>query len=290
MSEDNKVNIHKVAYPSLDRILQLQAPGILLGKEIFWTEKRDGSNIGVYLDGLGNPQIRSRNQCVASSDFQHYFKETEEYSCVIELLKDMNEYDNRYMIFGELLVEGRSPARFEMHERHEFVVFDIYDHAFEYFLPYTMIHQYVSHYDVPIVELFGTSKHTTMESLFDFRDEMFEICQQKNREGVVGKTLFKSQGVPVNQYFKEKIDTPKFDKVPRQYDSGVVMYPELEDSEVYGAINKVLVDFGVSEFKEKKLVMPRIAEYVRDECVKHFRRPPKRSLFNYYMDVLGDIE
>jgi len=102
-------------YPELDRIATLYPnPRILLGEEIFWTEKRDGSQLRLALIN-GELQISTHHQDDASAQFKQYFLDTEQSSRIIEFLKDTNGYpvspncDFNYgsVVFGELLVKGK---------------------------------------------------------------------------------------------------------------------------------------------------------------------------------------
>jgi hypothetical protein len=275
--------IRKIRYPELETILhQYPNPHVLLGLEIFWQEKRDGSNIGVWLTRGNKIRLRSRNMDEASKDFHRIFSRTDEAEKIKELLIDIrDEWHRKAVIFGELLTKGKSPTRTEIHEKDEFIVFDIW--CGEDFLPYALLHQYCYQYKLPIVELYGTSKHITLESLMEWRDKMLETAKSHGREGVVGKTFGAR-----TRYFKEKLDLPKIEKLPRHLEEGKPQLPALPESETLGALDKALVDLGIDKFKDKSKGMPLFVQYARIECGKHNCSMPS-GLFKYYEQKIKDM-
>lgn len=282
------ININEIRYPDLDAIIMIYPnPRILLGHEIIWQEKRDGSNIGAYLTDDDMLLLRSRNMDVASMSFHNAFNETDEAEKVKELLiMQRDEYHDDCVVFGEMLTMGKSPTRTEFHEKHEFAVFDIWSSRIGGFIPYTLLHQHCYHFDIPIVELYGTSSHVTIESLLAFRDTMLEKAKVNGREGVVGKIYDKNT---MFKYFKEKQDTPKLEKLPRVIDDGAAVLPPLPESEIWGALDKVLVDIGAERFKDISIAMPLFARYVSIECKKHICVRPKENLFKFYKQKLEDM-
>lgn len=290
------IEISKIKYPHLERIFNLKPnPEILLGQEIYWTEKRDGSNIGAYLGTETGVQLRSRNLDQASEDFYKAFNASEQAEPVLELLQDACNWGNEYVIFGEMLTVGKSPTRTEMHEKNEFVVFDIWDSKHGQFMNYNATHQHCHHFGIPVVELYGTCKVVTTESLYSFKDQMLAKALERGREGVVGKSWGET---PFNKgesagcgrlitYFKEKHDLPALEKIPRVDEEGYIRLPELPDSEIFGAIEKVRTDIG-DKFTEIRTAMPLVARYVAEECKKHNCSAPK-NLHRYYQARLQDI-
>jgi hypothetical protein len=262
------LNIRKIAkirYPELETIIhQYPNPEILLGRDITWEIKYDGSCAGLWLPRT-NLKIRSRNMDIASNDMHKAFIRTGLVVNAKELIKDMTtQWKHKdVVLFGELLQKGKSPTRTEFHEKDEFVLFDIW--ADGKFLTYTLVHQYAYQYKIPFVEIVGTSRHTTMESLLKFRDEMLEVAKSKGREGVVGKIYEGDR----TRFFKEKLDLPKIEKLPRKIDDGKPQLPELAESEILGALEKVRVDIGEKKFRQTKEAMPLFAKYVKIECEKH---------------------
>ncbi len=280
--------INKIRYVELNPIMAMHPnPHILLGREIFWQEKRDGSNMGAYLNEEDNIHLRSRNMDVASEDFHAIFLDTDESENVKELLISMrDEWNDECVIFGELLTKGKSPTRTELHEKHEFIVFDVWSTKIGGLIPYTLVYQHCHHFGLPIVDLYGTSRHTTLKSLLGFRDKILEIAKEKGREGTVGKTFEKNTKY---KYFKEKLDTPKLEKKLRHIEDGKPVLPPLQESEILGALDKALVDLGISDFKNVKKAMPLFAEYVGAECRKHNCNKPEGNLFQYYQREIEDM-
>lgn len=290
------IDISKIKYPHLERIYNLKPnPEILLGQEIFWTEKRDGSNIGCYLNEEGL-QLRSRNLDKASEDFYKAFNASDQANGVLELLQDASNWGNEYVIFGELLTIGKSPTRIETHEKNEFIVFDIWDSKHQQFMSYNAMYQQCYHFGLPVVELYGTCNVPTVEALYQFKDQMLAKALELKREGVVGKawgeTPFnRGDGAGCSRfitYFKEKNDLPALEKVPRLEVEGKIILPALPDSEIYGAIEKVRTDIGDEKFKEIRSAMPLIAKYIGEECKKHNSTAPK-NIHKYYQQRLKDI-
>lgn len=63
------VDLSDVTYPHLNRIAMLYpGPGMILGEELLWEPKWDGSNVRFYLDESRNVCMGSRNMPLASSD------------------------------------------------------------------------------------------------------------------------------------------------------------------------------------------------------------------------------
>jgi RNA ligase len=198
----------------------------------------------------------------------------------------MMEYGD-YVIFGELCIKGKSPTRINYHTDTHFIVFDIWSAKQNCFMNYTQVYQRCHHFDLPIVDLLGTCNVTSMESLMAFRDQMLEHCKEINKEGTVGKT-WGSLNEDGYLFFKEKNDTPKIEKLPRLVEDGTIELPILPESEIYGAINKVHVDIG-DDIHNIKVAMPKVAEYVREECCKHGCRLDNKKLITYYKEYLEDF-
>ena len=244
------------------------------------------SNSGIYLDADGNWHMRSRNMDIASEQFHNYFKITSQFEGVIELLKDAEQWGDAYVVFGELLMKGKSPTKIEYHEDHSFVVFDIWSAKTGGFLNYTKVYQECYHHGLPVVELWGTCRVKTLESLLLFRDAMLGKSIECKREGTVGKYVNGAEFI----YFKEKNDTPKYEEVPRVEDPGNmrIILPPLPDSELCGAVDKALADCGDGFFDTSK-AMPLIAQYTKAEQQKHNCAPPVRKLFDAYKERVDEL-
>jgi hypothetical protein len=277
-------DLRGVKYPELDRIMTLKPnPHILLGKDIVFTEKRDGSNIGLYLtfdkDDLPVVGIRSRNMNNAAEEFHRIFKDTGLYQNVLDLLIDAATWRDDYVLFGELLIKGKSPTRIELHEKNEFVAFDLWSKKVGGFVNYTKLYQECYHFDIPVVELWGSCNCKNLNTLLGFKDALLVKAKETGREGVVGKYVNNDEFI----YFKEKNDTPKYEKVPRVSEEGMIVLPPLPESELMGAVEKVYADLGKDFFDIRK-AMPKIAEYVAVECKKHNCSNPEKKLIAAYKE------
>ena len=112
---------------------------------------------------------------------------------------------------------------------------------------------------------------------------MIKKCELEKREGVVLKA-FDSDSKEI--YCKEKIDTVREIHVEHKEDKPTL--PPLPNSELFGAINKALVDLGTEKFRDRSIAMPLIAKYVKEEQLKHLYGPPSKSLYKAYCEYLED--
>jgi len=277
-----------IKYPSMSQIAALwPAPQVFLGRRLYWTEKRDGSQLKVWANEDGTIGIATNHRDDASEQFKNYFWATQFSENVKKLVTDAESVEGigdfgPYQVFGELLVKGKSPARFEMHDEHEFIVFDLYHIPSGKWIPTPVAHQTCYHFGVPFVEVWGESEHANLEDLYSFRDEMLVLAKDKGREGVVVKTLHEGQPL----YAKEKLDTMPTER--RSINHSAIQLPPLPDSEVFGAVAKAHADLG-EEFFEKSKGMPLVATYVAEEGVKHLTGKPANPLFWYYQTYMEGL-
>ena len=282
------MNNKLLSYPELNRIALLYpSPQILLGEEIYWTEKRDGSQLRLsWVDN--DVKISTHHQEDASEQFKNYLKSTEQANGICELLRDNNglreddtaNFNIGAVVFGELLVKGKSPARFEQHEKHEFVIFDIWSQKDGRFLSYNAMYQQAYHYGLLVVECWAMTRHVDLDSLYAYRDEMLVLAKEKGREG----TVLKCYSAQI--FAKEKLDTPIIPRI--KIEDGAPRNPPLPDSEVMGAIAKVQADLG-ELFTDKTKAMPLIARYVSEEQRKHQCSKPTQNLFSYYQKYIEEL-
>lgn len=279
-------------YLQIDRIVHLPCDGReLLGKLIYFTEKRDGSCLAVWFKEESGKKaflkklfkiklckyltISSHHQQKAEGSIAKAFWHCEDRPQVLEFLRD----NQNHIVFGELLRTGLSPTRIEKHEKVEYIIFDIFDGT--NLLNYQQVHQICYHYNMKCVRLFGEGRFVTMESLFNYRDEMLELCKKEGREGVVLKT-FGEDGKPI--YAKEKLDTATPRGLPK-IEHGKPEYPFLPLSEAQGAVDKAYADLGEA-FKNKAIAMPKINTYIKEEMKKHMCGPPEANYYRLYLDYL----
>ncbi|MHA1286388.1 MAG: RNA ligase family protein [Candidatus Thorarchaeota archaeon] len=107
-------------YPSIKRV-ELEEVASVVGRLVYWQVKRDGSNISLIKKD-GRFYVYTRNQLAIQSV----------QSEVKTLIPDLPE--SKYIIYGELIREGKSPAQFEIHKESSFWAFDAYDTEEERFL------------------------------------------------------------------------------------------------------------------------------------------------------------
>lgn len=279
-------------YPHFSYIKNLRPrPEILLGREMYWTEKRDGSCLGISLTTDDEWLIRSRKREIAANDLKAAFFASEQDSYVKELILHGREFRDDYIVFGEIMTPGKSPARFETHEDYEFAVFDIMQASTGDFLTYPAVYQRCYQSGVPVVELYSKSQHFSMENLMDFRDKMLERCKDMGREGVVAKTWdlvdnLKAVGHNENYiYVKEKLDSIQPDLITDRDIVGTrPILPPLPESEIYTAIVSIKEDLG-EDFSNPKIAMPLIVKAVNTESEKHCCEYVK-NIFKYYQESL----
>lgn len=276
-------------YPELDRVIRLwPGPQVLLGRPIYWQEKRDGSFLRARLHD-GEVVIASRHQEPPSDSFGAIFAGLPAAEKVKELLlwhsglggaSPLGNFNFGPVIFGELLSKGKSPARVEYHDASKFVVFDIWSTKAGRFLPYPAVYSLCVHFDLACVESWALTQHSTLEDIWAQRDAMLALAQERGREGVVLKAFDGDTAL----YAKEKLDQPRVERV--KLDTSAVHLPPLADSEVFGAIAKAQADLGVEGFREKAVAMPLIAKYTAEEMQKHLCGKPVRSFYAYYLEFL----
>jgi len=300
----------KWRYMELSKILHLRNEGReLLGKHLYFTEKRDGSCLAVWLkllprwkrilnkilrkrfDNIPDPckyqvMVSSRNMEMAQYSIRADFRRCED---SVPVLIYLNEHPT-HIVFGELLRKGLSPTRIEDHKKVEFIVFDIFDTMKWYktnklfgFKAYQQIHQECYHYNMKCVKLFGEGRFMSMESLLKYRDKMLIICEQENREGVVIKT-FQEGNKPL--YCKEKLDIARSRGQPK-LERGQPELPPLPFSEAVGAVDKAYADLG-EDFSDKRKAMPMVARYIQHEMEKHICSKPELNFYFLYREYCKD--
>jgi len=283
-------------YLELNRISHLRHDGReLLGKYIYFTEKRDGSCLAVwlkllprwkrFLNRISRKRYPCKYQIVVSSrnmEFAEKLIKGDFYKCAdsIFVLKYLND-NPTHIVFGELLRKGLSPTRIENHEKVEFIVFDIFDG--ERFLGFQQVHQFCYHYNMKCVRLFGEGRFTSMKSLLKYRDKMLKLCKKEKREGVVIKT-FQEGNKPL--YCKEKLDIARSRGKPK-LEKGKPQFPPLPFSEAIGAVDKAYADLG-KNFSDKNKAMPLVARYIQLEMKKHLCSKPEINFYNLYVQYCKD--
>lgn len=270
-----------IKYPHIPNLETMHNPNarILLGKTLYWTEKKDGSNLGFWLNEKNQVQISSRNMLIAAEDLQTYAKYTKEYGKIIKMLKDNPEF----IVYAELCRKGRSITGIEYYDHTFLIVFDIRNKKTKQFLPYINVHQHCFHYEIPVVKLYAKTRHRSMKDLLKFRNHVLEYCRAVNLEGMVIKTFGEWNGKRMYIQAKVKLDVPRPVKI--KIAKGEPIYPPIPKNEIMGAIAKVEADYGLTY--NPKIDMPRIVEYVKKEMKKHLYSEPKgKKIFQFYKEYL----
>jgi len=274
-----------IKYPKLGYLRESPHNGReLLGKLIFFEEKRDGSNIRCFIDENDNLQFGSRNKIPASDDIIKSIKNTG-YDTILRtaLYTEKYQWNHDIIVFFELLQKGNSPSRIEYHEKDDIAVFDIYDIK-EGWWNYTRVYQFCYQWKLPVVKLWAVSSYSTIERLEKQIEKMLDRAKKENREGVV----FKSYEGGKAYFFKDRLDIPHEKDIEINIDKDTPEYPELPRAEVMNEIQKVLDEIGYEQFRDKKIAMPLIARYVAAEAKRRMCSVPK-GLYSYYLEKLKEI-
>jgi len=257
-------------YPKIKRIYEVDIRKFL-HQPVYYQVKRDGTNIGVYLNDNNELTLRSRELDVARDDLFLIFEQCQ-YSGHIKYL--LEEFPDA-TVFIELMSKGKSPARFELHNYHHFEVIDIHDG--NKWLNVLNVVKYCGKYVLPCVKTIDYTYHPSEESLLEFSQKMLSNIPEF--EGVVLKNLN-------NNMVKFKNELPQ--KLSKK-DIEKITLPILKDEEVYSTIHKVLSDLEYMDRFITKIAMPKIGEAIGKECKETKTRPPKQ-LYQYYLEVLKEME
>jgi hypothetical protein len=270
----------------LERLETMDKPQIILGKQLTWEEKRDGSCLTFWLDDDNRTvHISSRNQAQAAKEFVSSCQSLQEYTNICELLKTEKD---RYIVYGELIAKGMGPTRIEgVHDKPELVVFDMFDTVADNYLSYIQLYQVCYHWQIPVVERWAVTQHATLDSFWDMREKILQIARENKREGTVIKWVSSSpKDDPKYIMFKEKLDIPPPPKI-KNFVTGHPVLPLLPDSEVRGELNKLYADYGLDWMRDKVKCMPEFAKRVNKAAEENLCRPPG-TIYRYYLDFLRE--
>ncbi len=266
-------------YPDLEPIRRLKEEGReLLGKLVILTEKRDGSNVSIWLNDIDEVRVSSHNLEVAEESIINSLRGTVEYSKAVDLLKtELSGYNHRYILFGELVLPV-GPTRIERRKKAtHWILFDVYDCIEGKFLNYTQVYQLGYHYKIPIVNALITCVPDSLEGLTFRIDNLLKWCKRHRREGIVGKCY------SLQLFFKEKIDLPKLDKIER-VTKEQIQYPPMPEDRILRALQHALDEVGEANWKDKAKAMPIIAKQLSVEAREHFFQVP-RNMYQLYLDT-----
>lgn len=272
-------------YVELEPVKRLKNEGReFLGNVLCVTEKRDGSNISMWLQktpvegesGWGiDVKISSHNLENADEKLIERFKSTPEYTKAIDLLNDECYYGKEYILYGELLYTT-SPTRIEPRRKHlHWILFDIYDTREAHFLTYNEIYQKAYHFKIPIVRLLDEFTPLSLKDVEVKAEEWLKWCKRHRREGIV----LKCYG---NQTFaKEKIDLPKKPKLDKPQ-KNEIQYPPMPEERILRALQHAYDELGSDEaWGDRARAMPVIARHFEAEAKEHLFSTPK-NMYNIY--------
>ena len=267
-------------YTDLEPIRRLRYEGReLLGNRVLLTEKRDGSNISLWLDENKQIKISSHNLELADESLQNSMRGMPEYPKIVELLND--EYQGNIVIYGEMLY-GVGPTRIEPRRKNlHWILFDVYDIDAERYMPYNWVYQLAYHYKIPMVKIVDDFIPESDGELFTHIKEAKKWCKRHRREGVVGKDYH-------NQiFFKEKIDLPKRPKLKNPNEVRI-QYPMMPEEKVLRALQHAFDEVGEENWKDVKTAMPIVAQHISTEAREHFYNTPK-NFYQYYVNTPIDL-
>lgn len=267
------------AYGRFSRATGLKNEGReLLGREVLFTEKRDGENVSLWSDG-SDFQISSHNLEQADDDIIRRFRETPEFQRAMDaILVERGDYQHDYILYGELL-KLVGPTRIEPKRKHvHWILFDAWDGNEEVFVDYTILYQLGIHYRIPVVKALRSFVPITLEELQNEISIWLKWCKRHRREGIVGKVYRGEQ-----TFFKEKIDIPKLERLrPTQEDRPVL--PPMPEETVLRALKHALDVVGEDNWKNTKIAMPEVAKQFTVEGNEHNFAPP-RNFFQLYQSI-----
>lgn len=263
-------------YKDLEPIRRLRNEGReLLGKTITLTEKRDGSNISIWLDETEKPHVSSHNLCQADESLVNNFKRTKEYAKALMALSCEKEFHKDYILYGELIGES-GPTKIE--PRHKgicWVLFDVWDCELKRYISYTQLYQLAFHYKIPVVKVVDFFVPLNMEELNTKIASTLKWCRKHRREGIVGKDY-------ENQvFFKEKIDLPKLPKIPRDPQ---VQLPPMTQEKIIRSLQHAFDEVGEDHWKDTKIAMPIVAKHFSIEAKEHNFATP-RNMYQLWVNT-----
>jgi hypothetical protein len=275
-------------YRDFGRIAQLKNEGReLVGETIYWTEKRDGSNISFRIDDEGFVKFSSHNlEVILDEDLNRRIVTAESYATIMTELMQEKEFQNCILYF-ELISAGHGATRTEpKHKIPRLILFDIFNVTTQQFLSYNYIFQVAHKFKIPIVKLVHTSIPPDLDQLYNTRDFCLDWCKRHRREGVVGKCWKSTDKGYESFYFKEKIDLPKRPKLLRPA-SDEIKLPRMPDEKIFNAIGQAEEECerAGNSFRNPKFGMPLVATHLNVQAKEHDYAVPS-GFFQLYQAYL----
>lgn len=264
-------------YPKIDYFSKIdEYKQMLYGTDIYWTVKRDGSNVGLYLNDDGILRVRSRNMPVAI--FEPNVKQLRD----ADIIKSYLDENRHHIVFGEFLQKGISPTGIETHKEDDLFIFDIYDMETNKFISIDLTYDIMDALGVKTCPIIKTTTHNTEDSIRDEAMEVQDWCKRNNYEGSVYKVYEPDIFLKVKPVY-EHLEVKKQKEKKEWAD-----LPVIPDSEVRAIISLVKHEYG-DKFYDVRFIMPIVAEKVMSEVKLLNLAPPKKKLFVYYIEVRDEV-
>lgn len=252
------------SYPKIPNIYQMRAEDIA-DKEFIVQIKRDGSNVGVWMDDYGELQLFTRNQNPARGDIYKTLDACEHRDDLVDYFEGGMRDD---VLFIELMVKGKSPARYEVNDEPSFALFDVWcDGEFQ---PPTLIPIIGELHKIPCVQTIGFIQGDAIQ-------EEYWLNHSAPWEGVV----FKEMGYNPMML---KLKHPKPEPTNKRERS--IEKPLLPEDEVYSTVFKVLMDMPREDRHVISKAMPLIGAAIAKECSEQGARV--KNLIHYYNEVIKE--
>jgi hypothetical protein len=286
-------------YVELERIKQLRNEGReLLGELIYVEEKRDGENLSLWLEEGDVVHVSSHNMVNADPAIVSRLQAAPEYDKACAFLRyERATFNHEYMLYGELVNKGKGPTRIEpAHKYAHWHLFDIYDTTSRTFLPYPLLFQHGYHWKIPVIPAIEQFTVYQVEDLYAKIEDWKTWARKHKREGVVGK-IYKN-GVLIG--FKEKIDLPKLEGLPRVRQEQAI-YPPMPEDRILRAMLHAYDEVTTIEgqvlhpadaehvWRDKAVAMPALVKHLVVEAREHNFEVPKKPYDLYVNTPLEKI-
>lgn len=274
-----------VKYPNLPKYPKLEYYSNLrdddkvkfINKEVYWTEKEDGSNVGLFLDvETKKLRVRSRNQSIAM--FEPSVLAIPESENVHSYLLEHPQL----IFYGEFLKKGCSPTRLHVHPKDDLVFFDIFDMSTGRFLTVDDSHD--------IFEGIGVrSCNIDRVAIYDSYGDLMQDVY-----GMIAK----AEGLKIEGYVYKINDPDIFLKCKPTYeiikaertDSGTTpRHPQIPDGDVYAILQQLKDESAEEDFYNQRIAMPLFAKKIAVACREDMFSPPAKKLFTYYQDYVNGL-
>lgn len=267
-------------YPKLDYYTNLRDidKAQFLNKNVYWTEKEDGSNVGLFLDvETKRLRVRSRNQNVAM--FEPSVLAVPDTEIVQEYL-----LDNPFLIFyGEYLRTGRSPTGMHTYDKDRLVFFDIYDMRTSRFLPVEDSYDIFSGLGLENCNIEKVTQYATYDDLLADVIAMMDVAKEKYLEGYV----YKINDPDIFLKCKPHYEVEKSETLGNN--TSQIYHPPMPDTDVYAILRLLRDEIGEETFHQVKCAMPLFAERVAQSCKEDMFSRPRMNLFVYYTNYLSGL-